>query len=161
MIYSFSKKSTWALCYQFHILLFVRKILEHFLAIRQRFWWPRWKHTQATRTAAQAQHSTAAVQHSSHRHHPNAQPNNRTLLGVGYPTTRTLLVGGKRSNDGYQPWPARCAAPVLIYFTRQARCNEAKESRVFFCIWASRLIVPRLSAHSWINPLLAAENTLV
>ena len=67
------KISTWALFFdQVHINLFVCKILEHFLAIKQHFRWPRWKHTQATRTAA-AQHSTAQLSPPSSQHSTQLQ----------------------------------------------------------------------------------------
>ena len=80
---AFPKISTLLTFWTKNNFVFVGKILEHFLVIKQRFWWPRWRHTQATRTAAGAQHNTA-VQHSSHRHHPKAQPNYSRLLDVGW-----------------------------------------------------------------------------
>ena len=66
------------------------------------------------------------------RHHTAAQQygTQATIVPTPNPTTTTLLAGGKRLNDGFQPWPGA----LLLFrflFTHQARCTEAKGSRDF------------------------------
>ena len=88
MIYDFSQNKhldTFFFFDQAHVIVFVGKILEHFLAVNNVFvdlGGSIHKQHERQQQHSTSQHSTA-VQHSSHRHHPNAQPNYSRLLGVG------------------------------------------------------------------------------
>ena len=49
-----------------------------------------------------------------------------TIVPTPNPAVETQLAGGKRSKGGYQPWPARCAAAVVISFYTPSKVHRSK-----------------------------------
>ena len=98
----------------------------------------------------QSSRSSTVVWHTSH-HRSTARLNN--YYG-------TKIAGGKRWSDRYQPWPARCAAAGVISFCTPRKVRHSKTDSWYFRVRGHRLIVPRLSSHSWINPVLRAFHSM-
>ena len=80
------------------------------------------------------QNNTNSNNMDNGRHHTAAEQygTQATIVSTPNPFTTTHFARGKRSNDGYQPRPARCAADVLISFYTPSKVHRSEREWWFF-----------------------------